>query len=75
LEFREEDWPYCDGYDRQFYTEIINGMKPAGNFEIMMLMQVVSAIFISTHFSINGFQDREMVNNFLTDYCISRLDE
>jgi hypothetical protein len=32
LEFKEEGWTYCDGYDRQFYTEIINGMKPAGKF-------------------------------------------
>lgn len=30
LEFTEDNWSYCDGYDRQFYTEVINGMKPAG---------------------------------------------
>jgi hypothetical protein len=30
LEYEEEDWLYCDGYDRRFYTEICNGLKPAG---------------------------------------------
>jgi len=30
LEFEEEDWEYCDGYDRRFYTETLNSLKPAG---------------------------------------------
>lgn len=30
LEFDEQNWEYCDGYDRRFYTEIRNGLKPAG---------------------------------------------
>ena len=30
LVFEEENWEYCDGYDRRFYTEICNGLKPAG---------------------------------------------
>lgn len=30
LEFAEKNWDYCDGYDRRFYTEICNGLKPAG---------------------------------------------
>lgn len=30
LEFDEEKWPYCDGYDRRFYTEICLGFKPPG---------------------------------------------
>ncbi|PIK60837.1 MORN repeat-containing protein 5 [Apostichopus japonicus] len=29
LEYNEEDWLYCDGYDRRFYTEICQGLKPA----------------------------------------------
>ena len=30
LGYEEEDWEYCDGYDRRFYTETCNGLKPAG---------------------------------------------
>ncbi|XP_062930255.1 MORN repeat-containing protein 5 isoform X2 [Mobula hypostoma] len=30
----EEDWNYCDGYDRRFYTEICNGLKPAGRSQL-----------------------------------------
>jgi len=30
LEFKDKDWGYCDGYDRRFFTEIIDGLKPAG---------------------------------------------
>jgi len=30
LNFEEEDWDYCDGYDRRYYTEIKDGLKPAG---------------------------------------------
>ena len=30
LDYKEEDWEYCDGYDRRFYTETCNGLKPAG---------------------------------------------
>ena len=30
LEYEEGEWDYCDGYDRRFYTEICNGLKPAG---------------------------------------------
>ena len=31
LEFDDTNWLYCDGYDRRFYTEICDGLKPAGN--------------------------------------------
>ena len=31
LEFDEESWTYCDGYDRRFYTEICDGLKPAAD--------------------------------------------
>ena len=31
LPYEEEDWEYCDGYDRRFYTEICEGLRPAGN--------------------------------------------
>lgn len=30
LEYDEEKWHYCDGYDRRFYTEICSGFKPPG---------------------------------------------
>uniref|UniRef100_A0A8C5MQD5 MORN repeat-containing protein 5 n=1 Tax=Leptobrachium leishanense TaxID=445787 RepID=A0A8C5MQD5_9ANUR len=30
LQYEEENWHYCDGYDRRFYTEICHGLKPAG---------------------------------------------
>lgn len=30
LEYDEEKWRYCDGYDRRFYTEICSGFKPPG---------------------------------------------
>ena len=34
MEFSEKDWTYCDGYDRRFYTEICNGLKPAGRSQL-----------------------------------------
>nr|XP_028570298.1 MORN repeat-containing protein 5 isoform X3 [Podarcis muralis] len=30
LEYEDNKWHYCDGYDRRFYTEICRGLKPAG---------------------------------------------
>jgi hypothetical protein len=30
LEFSENNWGYCKDSDRRFYTEIVNGIKPAG---------------------------------------------
>ncbi|XP_006007202.1 MORN repeat-containing protein 5 [Latimeria chalumnae] len=37
LQYKEEDWEYCDGYDRRFYTEICNGLKPAGRSQLTNL--------------------------------------
>lgn len=34
LEYADKDWEYCDGYDRRFYTEICNGLKPAGRSQL-----------------------------------------
>ncbi|XP_075256262.1 MORN repeat-containing protein 5-like [Convolutriloba macropyga] len=34
LKFEERDWDYCDGFDRRFYTEVCNGLKPAGRSQI-----------------------------------------
>lgn len=31
LEYSEGEWTYCDGSDRKFYTERINGLNPAGD--------------------------------------------
>lgn len=30
LDYEEENWTYCDGYDRRFCTEIRNGLQAAG---------------------------------------------
>ena len=30
LKYEEDEWEYCDGLDRRFYSEICNGIKPAG---------------------------------------------
>ena len=30
LRYEEENWEYCDGYDRRFYTETQSGLQPAG---------------------------------------------
>ncbi|CAI9601283.1 unnamed protein product [Staurois parvus] len=37
LQFEKEKWPYCDGYDRRFYTEICHGLKPAGRSQLTNL--------------------------------------
>lgn len=34
LGYDEENWEYCDGYDRRFYTEICHGLKPAGRSQL-----------------------------------------
>ncbi|KAK7095211.1 MORN repeat-containing protein 5-like [Littorina saxatilis] len=34
LQYEEENWEYCDGYDRRFYTEICKGLKPAGRSQL-----------------------------------------
>lgn len=34
LEYSDKDWVYCDGYDRRFYTEICDGIKPAGRSQL-----------------------------------------
>jgi len=34
LEYAEDEWEYCDGFDRRFYTEICQRLKPAGQSQI-----------------------------------------
>ncbi|XP_063066533.1 MORN repeat-containing protein 5 [Engraulis encrasicolus] len=34
LEYDEDEWDFCDGYDRRFYTERCNGLKPAGKSQL-----------------------------------------
>ncbi|PAA61479.1 hypothetical protein BOX15_Mlig026783g1 [Macrostomum lignano] len=34
LVFEEENWQYCDGYDRRFYTEVTDSLKPAGRSQL-----------------------------------------
>ncbi|XP_041914576.1 MORN repeat-containing protein 5 [Alosa sapidissima] len=38
LEYEEDDWDFCDGYDRRFYTERCNGLKPAGESQLTNLV-------------------------------------
>lgn len=30
LQYEENEWRYCDGVDRRFWTEVCQGIKPAG---------------------------------------------
>ncbi|XP_034997232.2 MORN repeat-containing protein 5 isoform X2 [Hippoglossus stenolepis] len=34
LQFEEQDWDYCDGCDRRFYSERCNGLRPAGESQL-----------------------------------------
>ncbi|XP_054468831.1 MORN repeat-containing protein 5 [Anoplopoma fimbria] len=34
LQCHEKDWDYCDGYDRRFYSERCNGLRPAGESQL-----------------------------------------
>ncbi|XP_030291757.1 MORN repeat-containing protein 5 isoform X1 [Sparus aurata] len=34
LQYQEKDWDYCDGYDRRFYSERCNGLRPAGESQL-----------------------------------------
>lgn len=34
MTYDPNDWKYCDGYDRRFYTETLNGLKPAGRSQL-----------------------------------------
>lgn len=47
LEYEDEDWEYCDGYDRRFYTEICEGLKPAGRSQLTNRYQTVKDCFFS----------------------------
>eukprot|EP00794_Sanderia_malayensis_P016296 gene16296-17931_t len=34
LKYDAVEWEYCDSFDRRFYTEICNGLKPAGRSQL-----------------------------------------
>ncbi|AWP15150.1 putative MORN repeat-containing protein 5 [Scophthalmus maximus] len=34
LQYHEQDWDYCDGNDRRFYSERCNGLRPAGESQL-----------------------------------------
>jgi len=34
LQYADDEWEYCDGFDRRFYTEVCNGLKPAGRSQL-----------------------------------------
>jgi hypothetical protein len=67
LPYEEENWEYCDGYDRRFYTEIKNGLKPAGtvlnllpsNINLLNFLNGFTLIFEfgTLHSKLMGFQD------------------
>ena len=44
LVYEQENWDYCDGYDRRFYTEITGSLMPAG--ELNFLFNVSSLFSI-----------------------------
>lgn len=33
LQYQEDEWKYCDGVDRRFWTEVCKEIKPAGIFQ------------------------------------------
>ncbi|XP_013859302.1 MORN repeat-containing protein 5 [Austrofundulus limnaeus] len=37
LQYQENNWDYCDGNDRRYYTERCNGVRPAGESQITNL--------------------------------------
>ncbi|KAM9841692.1 MORN repeat-containing protein 5 [Aulostomus maculatus] len=37
LQFEETDWGYCNGVNRLFYSEICNGLRPAGESQLTNL--------------------------------------
>ena len=54
MEFAETDWTYCDGYDRRFYTEICDGLKPAGIYTISALfMCLFVCLFFRVFFNLD----------------------
>ncbi|XP_069369242.1 MORN repeat-containing protein 5 isoform X2 [Paralichthys olivaceus] len=34
LQYEEQDWDYCDGYDRRFFSERCSGLRPAGESQL-----------------------------------------
>ena len=62
LEYDAEDWEYCDGYDRRFYTEICNGLKPAGITNTHLFL--CSGINRHSKFFIHCFQVKLEFGNF-----------
>ena len=38
LPYEEENWEYCDGYDRRFFTEIKSGLQPAGTVHTVKII-------------------------------------
>ena len=51
LMFEEEDWEYCDGYDRRYYTEIKDGLKPAGGYLGFIFLLITVNIEFLVHLS------------------------
>ncbi|XP_045923744.1 MORN repeat-containing protein 5 isoform X2 [Micropterus dolomieu] len=45
LQYQERDWDYCDGYDRRFYSERCNGLRPAEPLLQLIIMTCVREDF------------------------------
>ncbi|XP_061071845.1 MORN repeat-containing protein 5 isoform X1 [Conger conger] len=70
LEYQESDWEYCNGHDRRFYTEICNGLKPAGESQLTNL-DPPRAIPEGCYDCGDGFYDPQ--RRVITDYQHSFL--
>lgn len=46
LQYQENEWKYCDGVDRRFWTEVCDEIKPAGIF----LYHVAQNCIISNYY-------------------------
>lgn len=53
LKYEEDDWQYCDRLDRRFYSEICNGIKPAGMVICIPISHplIIVALYSSTYSS------------------------
>lgn len=52
LKYEEDDWQYCDGLDRRFYSEICNGIKPAGTLFCILIHHPHTTSHVTCHGSL-----------------------
>ena len=56
------DWHYCDGVDRRFYSEICNGIKPAGKF--VDIFTLVVHVKLHAYAKLDSFQVLWLLKNW-----------